>query len=48
MSALITVAQKSFYGKFTAKIYFPMGHFMIFKGQLIYHRAGSVPSGLAC
>ena len=28
MSALATVARKSFNGKFTAKIDFPIGHFM--------------------
>ena len=28
MSALATVAQKSFNGKFTAKIDFPIGHFV--------------------
>ena len=29
MSALATGAQKSFDGKFTAKIDFPIGHFML-------------------
>ena len=29
MSALATVARKSFNGKFTAKIDFPVGHFML-------------------
>ena len=29
MSALETVARKSFNGKFTAKIEFPIGHFML-------------------
>ena len=29
MSALTTVARKSFNGKFTAKIDFPIGHFML-------------------
>ena len=29
MSALATVAQKSFSGKFTAKIDFPIRHFML-------------------
>ena len=29
MSALATVARKSFNGKFTAKIDFPIGHFML-------------------
>ena len=29
MAALVMVAQKSFSGKFTAKIDFPIGHFML-------------------
>ena len=29
MSALATVTRKSFNGKFTAKIDFPIGHFML-------------------
>ena len=29
MSALVTVARKSFNGKFTAKIDFPIGHFIL-------------------
>ena len=30
MSAIATVAGKMFYGKFTAKIDFPIGHFVLY------------------